>query len=319
MTEIIKGRKKGGMATVLYGTPGVGKSTLAAGAQNALFIGPEENAEMDIDRFPLVKTYAGLMKYLVELAQGKYKYKTLVLDSISGMERIIHNEICANEPGKSMSTALGGYGKAYDEAARRLWTIREALELVREKTQMNIIVIGHSVKTKLIDPILQTEYDVYDMSLHKNARRDCNSFFTEWASLVLFVNWATYKPSDDKFAGAHGKRELLTEYRPSHLAKNRFGLPYKIELADKNGWDILQKHIDNFYAGGKKEKPSSAELQFLIKAFKDCFVQIKDESIKPTIQKRYNDCMAVADKDLAKGIEALDKTCKRMQEIISNQ
>ena len=156
MTEIIRGKKKGGMVTVLYGTPGVGKSTLAAGAQNALFIGPEENAEMDIARLPAIKTYAALMQYLAELAQGKYKkenFQTLVLDSISGMERIIHGEICANEPGKSMATALKGYGKAFDEAARRLWTIRQALELVREKTLMNIIVIGHSVKTKFIDPM----------------------------------------------------------------------------------------------------------------------------------------------------------------------
>ena len=322
MTKITRGRKANAIGTVIYGTPGVGKSTLAAGAPSPIFIGPEENAEMDVARFPIVKSYGQLIGYLKELEQGKHKnenFKTVVLDSISGMEKIIHDEIASRESGKTIATVMKGYGRGHEEAARQLWGIREALEQIRAKMNYNIIVIGHSVKTLFNDPVLQTEYDVYEMSLHKSKRRDCNSFFTEWASMVLFLNWVTHKTSDDKYVVGQGKREILTEYRPSHTAKNRFGLPYSINIDQGKGWELIQSHLNDFYASGKKEKVARPEFDALLAEVATAITEVTDKSIVPKINDYYKKTMEDADQNLEEGFKKLKNLRNRIKEIIANQ
>ena len=127
---------------------------------------------------------------------------------------MIHVEIVDTDKKNSMALARGSYGKAYEEAAAKLWRIKKDCEILRDKNGYNVIVIGHATKSHYTDPLLEIDYDMFEMGLHKSGRRDCNSFFTEWASTVLFINWATYKSSDEKFAKGVGTREVLTEHRP---------------------------------------------------------------------------------------------------------
>lgn len=325
--DIISGKQRSPLFSVLYGVPGVGKTTFAESTPRPLFLGPEKSEQVTSDRFPPVKSLAEFMGRLKDITAGKYKKngnKTLVVDSITGMERIIHDEICKNDKNKkaTMATACGGYGRAYDEAARRLWAIKEALETLQDKTGMDILIIGHSVKTRFIDPILQMDYDVYDMSLHKNGRRDCNSFFSEPATMVLFMNWANYKNSDEKFASSQGEREIYTEYRPSHLAKNRFGLPYRIEVGPEVGWEVIQEVVDQFYEGGGKEKIDyETEFDMKVQEFKGLYNEIKDEATQAKVNEYFNNTLeqTVEQNEFKKGLAQMVAMVKRLREIIANQ
>jgi hypothetical protein len=318
MTQLIRGKKRKPLAMVIYGVPGVGKSSLAAGAPNPIFLGPEENDELSVLRFPKTTTYAQVMSYLDELIAGKHKsenIQTVVLDSIDAVERLITKEICDSEPGKTMETARKGYGKAWSESAAKLWALKEKLVTLRDQGQYNIIVIGHSIKNKFSDPLLATEYDTFEMCLHKGKKMDCNSFFIDWASTVLFCNWKNYKSEDGNYAVSLGKREILTEYRPSHIAKNRFNFPYSIDMLDKPNelktFGIIMNYIDQFYNSGASANTQQNELAMLIHKVKELMTEIKDEKLLPTIEAAVNSSI--------NNFKELTVIHDRLREIVSNQ
>ena len=328
MTQLVKGVVKRALVMVLYGMPGVGKSRFASGAPHPVFIGPEDNDQLDCLKFPIVESYNQLINYFDEILSGKHKgenFKTVVLDSISGMEKIIHREICQTA-GQSMAHACGGYGKAYSKAEVDLWEIREHLYKLY-KAGFNIIIICHAIKTPFTDPILQTAYDVREMSLHKSKTgADCNSFFTEWASAVLFMRWETYKSENEQFAGGSGRREILTDFRPSHLAKNRFNLPYKIPIEEEamgspsTNWQTLRNHIIKFYKAGEKAKEPETDFEAICHNAKGKLAMVKSsEKQKAKMIKYYKDIEALHKKDEKKAYHAMGKLIEKLVEIIKSQ
>lgn len=331
MTTLIHGREKGPLAMLAYGVPGVGKSIFASGAKNPVFLGPERNQDLQAVKFPRNKTHAELMSQLKEIEQGKHdkhNFQTLVLDSIDMHQNIIHADICAREPGKTMETACKGYGKAYKEAAKMLFELRDQIELIMNKKNMDIIIIGHSIKIDFNDPMVGTNYDRYEMCLHKGKKFDHNSIFVDWASSVLFLNWKIYATEDGNHAVSVGKREILTEYRPSHLAKNRYNLPYSIEMLDdslnvQNGqkpqtFGVVQNYIDQFYNSGQQANTLQNDFNIVIGECKELMNQVNDESIKPKIEAAINTEMNTAG-DLQVKFNNLKIIKERLFQIVTNQ
>lgn len=332
MTSLIRGREKGPLAMLVYGVPGVGKSTFASGANNPVFLGPERNQDLQATKFPRNKTHAELMGYLKEIEQGKHdkdNFRTVVLDSIDMHQNIIHADICATEPGKTMETARKGYGKAYKEAAKMLFELRDQIELIMNKKEMDIIILGHSIKIDFNDPMIGTNYDRYEMCLHKGKKFDHNSIFVDWASSVLFLNWKIYATEDGNHAVSIGKREILTEYRPSHLAKNRYNLPYSIEMLDDaqkvqqgltpETFKVVQGHIDQFYASGADANTFQNDFNILIHECKNLFAEVNDENVKPQIEGAINGFLTSAITDPTETLKNLTVVRDRINEIVSNQ
>jgi len=241
--EIIKGRVKMPFNVILFGVPGIGKSSWAAGytdtdgtfhqgAPKPIFIGSEENDELVADRFPIPATYDEFIKQLTSLLADPMGYETVVVDTLDAIEKLLHKKILASDPKQtgSMMAAFGGYGKAYDKAESELVHLRALLKSLRDKHKMNIILLAHSKKVKAVDTILGLEYDTYELNLHQKAQ----ALFIDWVSAVLFANYVSHAKdgvnSDKVFAMGHGQRVLLTEKRPGHLGKNRYGLPYEMDL-----------------------------------------------------------------------------------------
>lgn len=293
-SKITRGKIRKPLAMVLYGPPGLGKSSFASGFDDCVFVGAEENDELDSARFPVCKTYNEFIKYLDELINGmhnKENFKTIVIDTIDSIEKLIHKEICDSEFGKTMATARKGFGKAYIEADGKLWEIRERLKTLRDKCHFNIIILGHSIKSKFSDPMLGIDYDTYQMCLHIGKQVDANTFFTEWASTVLFINDMDYKDENGKHAVSSGVRQLLTTNKPSHLAKNRFNLPEVIDLVDTQNHEenvgILIGYINEFYNSGAKVNTESSDIVFMQKKIKELINNLKNQQLVPAIESSY--------------------------------
>lgn len=289
--KIIRGAVRKPLAMVLYGPPGVGKTDFCAGAPNVCYIGPEELDEKTFARVSIAKTSEQIIKQMKDFSNGVYaneKFQSIAIDSIDATEKLIIKEICDKEPGKTMATACGGYGKAWDEVGRKLWQIREILEKLRDHSKYNILIIGHAFKSNFTDPILNIEYETYEMTLHKGKRIDFNAFFTEWASLVIFMGWKTYKDKEGK-AQTMKERVLYTEFSPSYVAKNRFNLPVEILIPNDaerkhDQFKILMGHIDRYYNGLTKESEGpSFELQMMVKEAKELANKITDENTKKAV------------------------------------
>lgn len=274
--EIVRGKTKQPFNVILFGVPGIGKSTWAAQSQSPIFLGGEETGELDVSRFPQSKSYADVLGQLNQLIleNKDLKYKTLVIDTLDSIEALLHQKLLSEDPKQtgSMIASHGGYGKAYEMAANDLTKLRELLNTLRHMG-MNIILLAHSKKVQATDTILGMQYDTYELNLHQKAQ----NVFVDWVSAVLFANYVVHQQSgtntDRVFATGDGERLLLTEKRPGHLGKNRFSLPYEMPLKFDAFFDLFNK----FFSDGPGADAIGSTILGLIENLED--KKLKDKII----------------------------------------
>ena len=105
---------------VIYGTEGIGKSTFASKFPDPLFIDVEGGTKnMDVRRFTDTPTsYAMLINYIDYVMQNTGICKTLVIDTIDWVERMIINDVCASHGKKGIEDF--GYGNGYTYVAEKV-------------------------------------------------------------------------------------------------------------------------------------------------------------------------------------------------------
>lgn len=239
LNQVTKGKIQRPLAVLIYAPDGVGKSTFASQAPNPVFLGPElGTANLDVARFPQPKTWGDILKAVDALAKEPHDYKSLVLDSLDWLEPLLFKQICTDYNVKSIELAAGGFGKGYVEAISRWQNLIEHLEALRNKG-MNIVAIAHSEVVNFNDPQTQIPYQRYELKLHKRA----SPLWREYVDAVLFANFETFAKRDGNNVQAFsdGARVIHTERRPGWDAKNRFGLPLKIDLS----WTALTSAIES--------------------------------------------------------------------------
>lgn len=229
---------------LLYGTHGIGKSSFGALAPAPVFIQTEDGLDaIDVPNFPLATTYAQVMRYLGELANEEHNYKTLVVDSVDWLERLIFDKVCQDKGVKSISDI--SYGKGYEMAVDLWRNYLRAINWLRDNKQMIVVQIAHAEIKRFENP--ETEgYDRYQVKLHAKAA----AIIEEHSDINMFVNYyvATKKSGEGfkektKAIGA-GDRYLYTVERPAFKAKSRYPLPEQIQF-DKQGvyWSVLAQHV----------------------------------------------------------------------------
>jgi hypothetical protein len=71
----------------IYGTDGVGKSTMCSHAPRPIFIGAEKGTEqLDVARFPQLESIGELLSELRALSTEKHDFDSVVLDSLDWVE-----------------------------------------------------------------------------------------------------------------------------------------------------------------------------------------------------------------------------------------
>jgi len=257
LNKIEFGKKKKSICVMLYGVKGIGKSSFPLEAPSPIYLGSEDNSELDAAKFPQVRAWSDLDACLSSLLTEQHDFKTLVIDTIDNLQEIAEVEILKTEQGKTMATAFGGYGKAYEKMANMFLQLREKyLKPLREQKGMHIVLLAHAEKVKHEDPMTVTNWDNYQTAIHKKIK----PIFEDWCSAILFANYFLVKSESDQgiiYAEGDGRRVIYTEERPSHIAKNRFGLPYQMPFKKNGAFSDLMARIEKFYG----ENGDSAELE----------------------------------------------------------
>jgi hypothetical protein len=216
---------------LLYGTHGIGKTTFAAMAESPVFIRTEDGlGALEVDRFPLCTSWGDVLACLDSLIAGKHDYRTVVIDSLDWLERLILAETCRRRQVESIEEIP--YGKGYVHALVHWREVLSRLDRLRHERGMQSILIAHAGIERFQNPETES-YDRYVPRLQKHA-----SFLVqEWADEVLFAAWRVHTKSTlERFDRRRiqgigtGMRVLRTTERPSHVAKNRLGLPEEIAL-----------------------------------------------------------------------------------------
>jgi hypothetical protein len=232
LEQVVTGKQTLPRRTCIHGKYGVGKSTFAAASNSPIFIQTEDGlADIDVPRFPLATDLGQVMAAVKELYTAEHDYRTVVIDSIDWLERLIWSDVCRAESVQSIEKI--GYGKGYTYALDRFWTLLDGLSALRNKRGMGIVLIAHSRIERFEDPTTDA-YDRYVPRLHKHA----SAIVQEYCDEVFFATYKIHtRQTDTRFnrtrtqAIGTGQRVLRTSERPSHLAKNRLNMPDEIELS----------------------------------------------------------------------------------------
>ena len=230
---------------VLYGPPGVGKTTFAACMPSPIILPTEDGLEslnalpFEVPTFPLAKTFDDVMGAIGSLYEGEHDYKTLCVDSLDWLEPIIWAETCRRNNWNDIEQP--GYGKGYI-AAMDVWNIYfDGLNMLREGRGMAVIQLAHAL-VKRHDAPDSEPYDRYMLKLQQRAA----DRVTEAVDMLLFANFKTFTAETEvgfnkkvRRGIGTGQRVMFTEERPAFIAKNRQALPAELAF----DWDTLAGYI----------------------------------------------------------------------------
>ncbi len=217
---------------VIHGAPGIGKSTLAASAPSPAFIDLEHGTlQLDVARVDGVETWEHLLAAVHALATQPHEYKTLVIDTLDRAEWMCWQHLCAKSRVANIE-AVGKYGRGYTAAYEEFRGLARALDTLRVRRGMGIILIAHS-KIENAPNAAGDEYQRWTLKVHKQVA----GLFYEGFDAVLFARLETFtsKGESGKVKGVGDRRVLETQESPAWLAKNRYRLPAQMNLS----WDEL--------------------------------------------------------------------------------
>lgn len=274
-TSILGGVTNGitrmGQRIVISGVEKTGKTTFACSAPRPLLVPLEIGyAAMNVGKTNMLTTFEQVMGLLAEIKQAcmtsSFPYMTVIFDSASALERLIHDAVLRRDPAYAnknakaltMEAALGGYGKAYQFANELFDNFTKACDELAMYGGINIVLTCHVFAAKVIDPAYG-EYDTWDLLLHspKNQKNyGKREMITQWADMVGFLHEPLFVAKADgeqlsRATSMNRGRVLAVDRQPGYVAGNRYGINGLIPIPGPPaiGWNSLADAIYNASQG----------------------------------------------------------------------
>ena len=214
---------------VIYGPEGIGKTSFAAMAPNAIILDTEEGShQLPVARLPKPPSWAVLLDEVRAVAEDPSCCSTLVVDTLDAAEQLCIEHVCSHAQPKKTSIEGWGYGKGYvilkEEFTKLLYELDRVID-----AGVNVVCTSHSTLRKFERPDELGAFDRFELKLTKHVA----PIVKEWADLLLFADYQTYVTTDENGGRAKasgGKRILRTTHSPSWDAKNRLELPEVMDL-----------------------------------------------------------------------------------------
>lgn len=230
----------------------VGKSTFAAGCPSPLFIQTESGLEgIETHAFPLCATFQEFeanLDAVERLPLGQYK--TLVIDSVDWLERLIFRKVCQEHKTQVTDISQIGFAKGY-VAAEAIWgEVIDRLTVINRQKKMMIVMLAHATVQKIQDP----ERDDYDKIVPDLHKRSAN-LLSELVDILGFAALKLTTVSKDggpNKAKTTGERVLYLTPKGGFSAGNRYGLPDSLPLE----WNALAEELKK---KAKRKKFASPE------------------------------------------------------------
>lgn len=228
--NITSGIQARAQRVVIYGTEGIGKSTLASQFPKPLFIDTEgSTSNMDVKRLDKPTSWTMLMNQIAFVKANPDKFQTLVIDTIDWAESLAIESVCAQHGKRGIEDF--GYGNGYtyvrEEFGRLLNKLQELVDI-----GINVVLTAHSQLRKFEQPDEDGAYDRYELKLGKKTSSQTAPVVKEWCDLLLFCNYKTMVMTSEtkKKKATGGKRVMYTTHHPAWDAKNRHGLPDELPM-----------------------------------------------------------------------------------------
>ena len=230
-------------AIVIYGTGGIGKTSLATLAPSPVFVNLDRDlSKKGVNQVEGIESWQDLRAALQESSLWS-GYQTVVIDTVTEAQRLAEAETLAtvkHEKGHLVKSIEGyGFGKGYQHV---LETFRLLLsDLDRHKAAgRHVVLVCHSTTAYAPNPsgedFLRYEPDLYQPP--KTGRiRDA---VKNWCDHMVFIDYDK-SVKDGKAVGA-GTRTLYAQELPHFWAKSRtLRNPIVFEEGSSTLWDALFK------------------------------------------------------------------------------
>jgi hypothetical protein len=238
--KISRGRTDDPERLLVYGGPGIGKSTLAANAPRPVFLDLEGGtAQLDVARVEGLTRWEDLLAAVQALTTDAHDFETVVIDTLDRAEWLCWQHLMQKENVRSIEKIGKGFGKGYTAAYEEFRRLFGSLEALWRQRRMRVIVLAHAALENVRNPT-GPDYQRYTLKVHKQVA----GMFYEACDATLFAHYdvAVSKSDDDDRARAStisDVRYVYTVEQGTHLAKNRYGLPARMPLS----WDALAEGI----------------------------------------------------------------------------
>ncbi|CAH6911627.1 putative ATP-binding protein [Vibrio chagasii] len=229
------------LKTFLYGAEGVGKSTFCAVPGTAWICAEDGVSALDVTRLDSPESWGDLLSQLRAYIDEPHNYWAVVVDSLDWCERLA---TLAVEQSEGKSVGQIAYGKGQVMVADKMSVLLSMLNELVKKRGIDVYLIAHASIVQFDDPSGEA-YSRWSPSLSKRSL----PMFKEWCDCLLFIQDDSYLTTvgsgfkERKIAKGNGGRNMFTEHRPAHDAKNRFKLPFKMPLCHST----YRQAIDHFY------------------------------------------------------------------------
>jgi len=227
--KLVVGKQELPPRICIYGTHGIGKSTIASQFPNPIFISTEDGIDgIDVTSFPRATHIKDVVENIKTLLKEDHDFKTVVLDSVDWLvEPLIVEDVEATHDEKELA-----YGKGQMLVAESFREILQGMDALRRKRNMNVILLAHASIVKFESPMTES-YDRYQPKLPNR----CNALLQEWVDVLGFAAFKVIIKKEDAGFNKKLAKGVSTDERVLHLvenaaflAKNRYSCPNNIEL-----------------------------------------------------------------------------------------
>ena len=297
LSDLVKKPTSAPPMITLVGTPGVGKTTLGALFPKAIFICAEDGKavfdswddDVKPDLFPElprakykgvqrpISTKDVILDQMRMLLNEEHDYQTLIIDSVTSLDRMFNHELCERDGVDNVAEASGGFHKGFDTVAEWHGDVKNACEVLRKRKGMTVIFLAHAGVKKMKNRPDADEYTVYSLDMHEKSV----PVYTNLVDAVIYIKNKEFvmgvqkdkKGNTTKYGRLTqtGDRVLITsgDGTVGYInAKNRFKLEQEIDLPEgENPLLSLIPYFANKQAAKpviEKEQPAEQPTQTLI-------------------------------------------------------
>lgn len=201
---------------IIYGPPGIGKTTFGAGAKGSIIIDCENGAGAipGAERSPYLEDWDSIKEWLTAIEKDDHKYEVMVVDSIDWLVRRVEESVigCKDKLDMTLNKSHGGYGNGKSVFRNYIYQlVLPTFDRIVNRG-VAVVLLAHAERHDI------TETD--GVTMEKSAPdlpKDHLNVFVEWSDFVFLAQ-----------IGENGERELLTRDEPHAVAKNRYHLPRTI-------------------------------------------------------------------------------------------
>ncbi|MFT5266649.1 MAG: hypothetical protein ACI88C_000070 [Acidimicrobiales bacterium] len=216
LKNVRRGGSPGADQIVMIGLDKVGKTSFAADAPKPIFCMTEDGLQStdveflpnpDDAKAPCLTSWPQVLGWMDEIAKGESGYETLVFDTLTETEKLLHQHLCRLNGWKSMDTL--DYGACYKAAINPWREFLMKLDAIHA-LGIELILLVHAEVKPFKNPD-GGDYKRFEMAINNKAA----DMFRRWAHTILFAR-------QEEQVSTEGKRVVLEDRVMYSVRSNGF-------------------------------------------------------------------------------------------------